>query len=97
MDRDETRSAGHSPVAKIVGSLIAAAVIAAGGVGYAVHEHNSAQSLATQNAQMTDQLTTTQSQVKALADRVNTLVASETKPNPTSDSAGTKDEPGEVR
>jgi hypothetical protein len=90
MDMEGSHFPGLSPVAKIVGPLLVAAAIAAGGVGYAVREHHSAQSLATKNAQMTNQLTATQTEVKALADRVNALVASESKPNPAGDSAGTK-------
>ncbi len=93
MDMESSQNSEHAVDAKRMGSIIAAAVIAAviavAGVVYAVHEHNIAQSMSTKNAQVTTQLTTTQSQVDALAARVNSLVASETKPNPTGDSKGT--------
>ncbi|MFP5226660.1 MAG: hypothetical protein ACLGXA_03455 [Acidobacteriota bacterium] len=55
--------------------LPAIAVIAGIG-GYAVHERNSAQDLAAQNAQISAQLGATNSQIRALSTQVNALAAS---------------------
>lgn len=85
----------QSSLAKVVGGIIAAVVVAGGGIGYAVHEHNSAQALAaqkqalaTQNEQVTAQLALTRTQLNALEAKVNTLSSSneatpgEAKPSP---------------
>ena len=74
-----------APAARHVIPIVAAFAVAAGGLGYAVHEHRSAQSLAVQNAQVTAQLNATHSQLDALAARVNTLAA-EAKPSPVGES-----------
>jgi hypothetical protein len=63
-----------SPLIKV--GLPAIAVLAGIG-GYALHERNSAQNLATQNAQITAQLSATNSQMRALSSQVNTLVAND--------------------
>jgi len=75
------------PVAKRVAPFAAAAVVAIAGLGYAMHEHHAAQNLATENAQMTAQLNVTHGQLSALAAKVNTLVAAETKPSPATPAA----------
>ncbi len=72
---DGSLSTGMSPVGKMVAGIVAGLAIAGGGVGYAVHEHNSAQALEAQNAQMTAQLYATHGQLDALAAKVNTLAA----------------------
>ncbi|SPE17774.1 conserved hypothetical protein [Candidatus Sulfotelmatomonas gaucii] len=85
----------QSSFAKVVGGIIAAVVVAGGGIGYAVHEHNSAQAmaaqkqaLAAQNEQVTAQLALTRTQLNALEARVNTLgsgneaTPGEAKPSP---------------
>ncbi len=67
---------------------VAAVVIGCAGIGYAVHEHHSAQSLAAQNQQVTAQLNATNNQLATLTAKVNALVSasqaapSETKPSP---------------
>ncbi len=85
----------QSSFAKIVGVIVAGVVIAGGGIGFAVHEHHSAQALAAQkhaltaqNQQMTAQLALTRTQLDALEAKVNTLspgtraTAAEAKPSP---------------
>jgi hypothetical protein len=70
-----------APVAKRVAPIVAAAVVAVGGIGYAVHEHNTAQALAVENAQVTAQLSSSLSQLGALTAKVNALAsASESRP-----------------
>ena len=61
---------------------IAAVIVGGAGVGYAVHEHSSAQNLVAQNAQVTAQLnstqgalTTTQGQLDQLSTKVNAMEA----------------------
>jgi len=58
-----------SPVMKRVIPYVAAVAIGATGVGYAVHEHHTAQNLATQNQQVTAALNATNSQLDALTAR----------------------------
>jgi hypothetical protein len=71
---------GVAPVAKRLVPYIVAVVVAGAGIGYAVHEHHSAQTLATQNSQVTAQLSATKGQMDALTAKVNALAASnETK------------------
>lgn len=60
-------------VGKIVAAIVGAVVIAGGGIGYAVHEHNNAQAMAAKNAQATAQLSATQSEVQVLAAKVDAL------------------------
>jgi uncharacterized coiled-coil protein SlyX len=62
-----------SPVVKFAAPLLAAVVVAGGGVGYAVHEHHAAQELAAQNQQVTAQLSATQSQLNQLTAKVSEL------------------------
>ena len=64
------------PVIKRVAPYIAGIVVAGAGLGYAVHEHNSAQTLANQNAQVTAQLNATHGQLDAMAAKINSLAAS---------------------
>jgi hypothetical protein len=66
-------SAALSP--KHIAAYAAAAVLCAGIGGYALHEHNAAQNLATQNAQQTAALNATQHQLSDLASKVNELAA----------------------
>ena len=56
---------------------VCAVVVVAGGAigGYAVHEHNAAKTLATQNAQMTAALNANQSALNDLTAKVNALAA----------------------
>ncbi len=69
-----------APVAKRVVPYIVAVVVAGAGIGYAVHEHHSAQTLAAQNSQVTAQLSATKGQMDALTAKVNALALSnETK------------------
>jgi uncharacterized coiled-coil protein SlyX len=77
-----------APVGKRIVPYVVALVVGGAGVGYAVHEHNSAQSLAAQNQQVTAQLNATHSQLDALTAKVNALALSnqpapsEAKPTP---------------
>jgi len=72
-----------APVARRALPYVAAVVVGGAGIGYAAHEHHSAQSLAAQNQQVTAQLVSTQSQLQALSTRVNALASSEeSKPSP---------------
>lgn len=78
---EDSQLAGEPSQAKRVAPLIAAVVLGSLGIGYAVHEHNNAQDLAAQNAQMTAQLKTERSQLDVLTAKVNDLVtASQPKP-----------------
>jgi hypothetical protein len=84
-----------APVAKRVAPIVAAAVIAGAGIGYAVHEHHAAGNLAAQNQQVTAQLKATQSQLMAtnsqmneLAAKVNGLEAARVKPSPDAHAGG---------
>lgn len=72
------------PALKVIVPAVAAAVIAIGGIGYAVHEHNNAQSLENKNEQMTAQLSATHNQLDALNAKVNALAtaAEAAKPAP---------------
>jgi hypothetical protein len=80
-----------APVVGRLAAYIAAAVIGVGSLGYAVHEHHSAQSLSAenqqvtaQNQQMTAQLSATHSELDALSAKVSALSSSlEAKPTPT--------------
>jgi len=85
------------PVAKIVAPIVAAVVIAGGGIGYAAHEYNNAQTLATENEQTTAQLVATRLQLDALIAKVDDLTQasqassgtdSQMKPTHTAHSAG---------
>lgn len=72
-----------APAVRRLAPIIVAVFIGITGLGYAVHEHNNAQSLATENQQMTAQLSTTHSQLDALSAKVNALTTSlEAKPAP---------------
>ncbi len=86
---EDSQVPAGAPVAGRFAAYIAAAVIGVGGLGYAVHEHNSAQTLAaqnqqitTQNQQMTAQLAATHSELDALSAKVSTLSTSVEKPAP---------------
>lgn len=75
-----------------------AAIVVLGGVlgGYAIHEHNTAQHLAADNAQSAATLTATQHQLTDLTAKVNALTAAanaEAKPNPSIPSAETAGAP----
>jgi hypothetical protein len=83
------------PVAKRVAPLIGAVVIAGAGIGYALHEHNNAQSLAAKNEQSSAQLDATRMQLDALTAKVNALAASNetnggARPTSSSFSTGTE-------
>jgi hypothetical protein len=58
-----------------VAPLIAAALLAVGGVAYAIHEHHGAERLAAQNQQDTADLATARTQLNDLTARVNALSA----------------------
>jgi hypothetical protein len=68
-----------------------AAIVAFGGAvgGYAVHEHRTAQNLASQNDQITAALNTTRNELNDLAAKVNTL-ASRSEPEATSSAPPTR-------
>ena len=70
---------GVAPIAKRVVPYIVAVVVAGAGIGYAVHEHHSAQTLAAQNSQVTAQLSATKGQMDALTAKVNALALSNEK------------------
>jgi hypothetical protein len=79
---DESLGSAKPPVIHRIIPYIAAVVVGGAGFGYAVHEHNSAQSLATQNAQVNSQLSSTQSalnqtqgQLANLATKVDAMAA----------------------
>jgi hypothetical protein len=83
-----------APIVRRLAMYIAAIVIGGAGVGFAVHEHHSAQALATQNEQMEAQLAATHSQLDALAAKINALAASsEAKAVPPSPSTGNAAKP----
>lgn len=73
---EDSLISGMSPVAKRVVPYIVSVVIGGAGIGYAVHEHHNAQTLATQNSQVTAQLNATHSQLDTLTAKVNALAAS---------------------
>lgn len=80
---EDSMMQASAPVVKRVAPIIAAVVIAGAGVGYAMHEHSNAQSLAAQNQQMTAQLSATHNELDALGAKVNALTTSlEAKPAP---------------
>lgn len=63
------------PIGRHITTYIAAALIAASGLIYAVHEHHSAQALATQNQAEMAQLNATHSQLDALSNQLKQLAA----------------------
>ena len=89
-----------APRVRRAAPVVAAVLVCAAGFGYAIHEHQNAQSLALQNQQMTAQLSATHSQIDALTSRVNALAATaaaantapapapDTKPSPAVHTAG---------
>lgn len=62
-----------TPLVKRVFPIGLAALVAAGGFGYAVHEHHAAQHLAAQNQQMTTQLASTRGELNDLNAKVNQI------------------------
>lgn len=62
-----------SPLVKRVFPIGLAAVVAVGGLGYAVHEHHAAQHLAAQNQQMTSQLASTRGELNDLNAKVDQI------------------------
>lgn len=84
--------ATRSPIAKIVVPVVAAVALVGGGIGYAVHEHSAAKTLAAQNQTMTAQLSTTQAQVDTLTAKVNAMAAANeakaAEPAPTNETTG---------
>lgn len=78
---EDSQLAGEPSQFRRVAPLIAAVVLGCLGIGYAVHEHNSAQDLVSQNAQMTAQLKAERSQLDTLTAKVNDLVTA-TQPKP---------------
>ncbi|MGB8028355.1 MAG: hypothetical protein WCF30_01715 [Terracidiphilus sp.] len=60
-------------VAKIVAPIAGAVVIGVAGIGYAVHEHGDAQTMARENQQITSQLVATRIQLDTLAAKVDAL------------------------
>jgi hypothetical protein len=86
---EDSQIPAGAPVAGRIAAYIAAAAIGIGGFGYAIHEHNSAQTLAAQNQQitaqnqqMTAQLASTHSALDALSAKVSALSTSVEKPAP---------------
>ena len=84
---EDTQVPAEPPVARRLASFVAAVAIGAIGIGYAVHEHNTAQNLAAQNQQVTaqnqqmsSQLKATNSELDALSAKVNALSTAEAKP-----------------
>jgi len=80
---EESITPEKSPVASRVVPWVAAVLIGGAGICYAVYEHNGADKLAAKNAQVTEQLSTTQgalnstqSQLANLSAKVNALAAS---------------------
>lgn len=85
---EDSLTPGSAPVAKRLIPYIVAVLIGGGGIGYAVHEHNNAQTLTEQNQLISAQLGATHSQLDALAAKVNALAAStETKSVPPASAA----------
>ena len=78
---DDSPIQTFAPVMKRFAPYVVAVVVGGAGLGYAVHEHHAAQSLAAQNEQITASLQTTHSQMDDLAAKVNALAA-EPKPAP---------------
>ena len=72
---DDLASLQPSTGPKRLATYGAAAVLALGLGGYAMHEHSAAKELAAQNAQQNATLTATQHQLSDLATRVNELAA----------------------
>ena len=87
---EDSQAPAEAPVAGRLIAIVAAVALGAVGIGYAVHEHNTAQNLAaqnqqvtTQNQQMTAQLKSTTSELDALNAKVNALSTSlQPKPAP---------------
>jgi len=71
-----------SPFARRIVPYVAAVVIGATGVGYAVHEHHAAQNLAVQNQQVTAELNATNSELASLTAKVNALATRPEAPPP---------------
>lgn len=86
-----------APVLKHIVPIVAAVVVGGAGLGYAVHEHHSAQHLATQNAQVTAQLAMTRGELNQLTAKVNELASAEAKPTPAEPSAQSSTAPIVVR
>ena len=63
------------PVLKRVAPFVAAVVIGGAGLGYAVHEHSTAQRLAAQNEQVSAALAATHNQLNDLTAKVNALAS----------------------
>ena len=81
-----------TPVVKKAAVFVAAAAIACGGIGYAVHERHVAQAQAAQNAQTLAQLVAKNSQLEALAAKTNAPApeTEATRPAPAAAPAVTK-------
>ena len=65
------------PVLKRMAPLVVAVVIGGAGLGYALHEHSTAQRLAAQNEQVNAALAATHNQLNDLAAKVNALASRE--------------------
>ena len=72
-----------TPTVKRLSPIIGAVIIAGGGIGYAIHEHHAARSLATQNQQATAQLAATHIEIDTLSSKVNALLANAAAAPPT--------------
>jgi hypothetical protein len=70
------------PLARRLAPAIAAVALVAAGFGYTLHERHAARNLASQNQQLSAQLTATHQQINALAARVNQMAAAAAKPSP---------------
>ncbi|MGB6689998.1 MAG: hypothetical protein WBE76_19345 [Terracidiphilus sp.] len=80
-----------APLLKRMAPFVASIAIAGTGVGYAVHEHHTAQGLAVQNEQVSAALAATHNQLNDLAARVNALASRDATPpaSPTTVSVAT--------
>ena len=85
---EEFQPPSPAPLSRRAVPFVAAVMCGALGIGYAVHERNSAQNLATQNQQLSAQLNATHTQLDALVAKVDELASNteakpaETRPAP---------------
>ena len=97
MEMDDSQHSETASDLKRVAPFIAAVIIAAAGIVFAVREHNNAQAVAAQrqalneqNKLLTSELSATQNQLDSLAAKVNTLsTANQPAAEPTTSSAAT--------
>jgi hypothetical protein len=86
MENEQNQPRRAFSKSKRVGAYAAAGVLGLGLGGYALHEHQATQSLATQNEQVVASLNAARSQIDSLAATVNALAARpELQPSPAAD------------